>query len=85
MTTTVQRRVRLTSNQWDALDAIAAARSVSVGVIFDEAVRSYLDPQATIAQAARIVNALAADRAAIMEKIDLLFLAAAEGLEGDGK
>ena len=67
------------------MDAIAAARSVSVGVIFDEAVRSYLDPQATIAQAARIVNALAADRAAIMEKIDLLFLAAAEGLEGDGK
>jgi hypothetical protein len=74
MTETIQRRVRLAPDLWVALDAIAAARGVAVGVVFEEAARAYVDPLAAIDKAARIISDLASDRAALAEKIDLMFL-----------
>ena len=75
MTETIQRRVRLPDELWAALDAIAVARGVPPGAIFEEAARAYVDPLAAIDKAARIVGDLVSDRATIVEKIDLMFLA----------
>ncbi len=83
MTETVQRRVRLPAELWAALDAIALARGIPTGAIFEEAARVYADPLATINKAARIVGDLASDRAATIEKIELLFLAAAGNFADD--
>jgi len=83
MAETVQRRVRLSAELWAALEAIAAARGVPPGAIFEEAARAYVDPVATIDKAARVISDLASERADLAEKIDLMFLATAGNVGED--
>ena len=78
-----RRKVRLPPEIWTLIDAAAATRHVAMSEIVEEAVRSYFGPRQDLADAARIVSEFAMDRAAYMEKIDLLFLATADDIEED--
>ncbi len=77
MAVTRQQRVRLPSELWALVQAAAAARRVPASSIVADSLKTYFGPRQDLAAAARIVADFQSERAAIIEKIDLLFLAAA--------
>ena len=77
MPATLQQRVRIAPDLWALVEAAARVRHVPPSSILEEALQSYFGPRQDLADAARMVADLQCERVAILEKIDLLFLATA--------
>ncbi len=81
MAVTRQQRVRLPPELWALVETAAAARRISASSIVADALKAYFGPRQDLAEAARIVADLQCERAAIVEKIDLLFLATSGNID----
>ena len=83
MAATLQQRVRIAPDLWALVEAAAIVRHVPPSSILDEALQSYFGPRQDLADAARIVADMQSEREAVLEKIDLLFLAASANIGDD--
>lgn len=77
MSTTLQQRIRIAPDLWSLVEAAAKLRRVPPSSILEDALQSYFGPRQDLADAARILADMQSERAAVLEKIDLLFLATA--------